>query len=566
MDNQKNLLLAVVFSIAVLFGFDFFFGPNKTVQKDNIIVNSESLKNDKSSSIDTEAPSIKAPPSLSLKQNNNYNEKRINFKANRIEGSINLFGATIDEIILSDYFETIKKEKKIKLLQKENSNSPYFLRMGWASTDKKLMLPNKDSLWKSKTKTNNIDPLEIEWTSKQGLKINRKISFDENFMITIEDIVLNQTGNNVELTNYSYIRRKNHRPENKFFILHEGPLGVFNDTLKEFSYEDFEEQSIVESSTNGWVGYTDHYWQVAIFPDTEEPFKAEVRKIKNSLNSIQIDFINDNLKTVKPGETLTVKSYVFAGAKEVPLIDNYIKTLKVNKLDLSVDFGWFYFLTKPLFYALNYLSVLFTNFGVGIIILTIFIRIILFPLANKSFKSMNSMRILTPEIQRIRERYKDDRNKMNQEMFALYREKKINPAAGCLPILIQIPIFFALYKVLFVSIEMRHAPFFGWIKDLSAPDPTSLFNLFGLIPWDPPMFLTIGIWPLLMGLTMYLQQKINPPPPDPIQAKVFMMLPFIFTFLLATFPSGMVVYWTVNNVLSIGQQYILLKKQKKNIA
>ena len=566
MDNQKNLLLAVVFSIAVLFGFDFFFGPNKTVQQENIVNNSESLKNDKSSSIDTEAPSIKAPPSLSVKQNNNYNEKRINFKANRIEGSINLFGATIDEIILSDYFETIKKEKKIKLLQKENSNSPYFLRMGWASTDKKLMLPNKDSLWKSKTKINNNDPLEIEWASNQGLKINRKISFDENFMITIEDIVLNQTGNNVELTNYSYIRRKNHRPENKFFILHEGPLGVFNDTLKEFSYEDFEEQSIVESSTNGWVGYTDHYWQVAIFPDTEEPFKAEVRKIKNSLNSIQIDFINDNLKTVKPGETLTVKSYVFAGAKEVPLIDNYIKTLKVNKLDLSVDFGWFYFLTKPLFYALNYLSVLFTNFGVGIIILTIFIRIILFPLANKSFKSMNSMRILTPEIQRIRERYKDDRNKMNQEMFALYREKKINPAAGCLPILIQIPIFFALYKVLFVSIEMRHAPFFGWIKDLSAPDPTSLFNLFGLIPWDPPMFLTIGIWPLLMGLTMYLQQKINPPPPDPIQAKVFMMLPFIFTFLLATFPSGMVVYWTVNNVLSIGQQYILLKKQKKNIA
>ena len=437
--------------------------------------------------------------------------------------------------------------------------------MGWASTDKKLILPNKDSLWKSANKINSNDPLEIEWTSNQGLKIKRKISFDENFMITVEDIVLNQTGNAIELTNYSYIRRKNHKPENKFFILHEGPLGVFNDTLKEFSYEDFEEQSIIESSTNGWVGYTDHYWQVAIFPDTEEPFKAEVRKIKNSSNSIQIDFINDNLKTIKPGETLTVKSYVFAGAKEVPLIDNYIKTLNVNKLDLSVDFGWFYFLTKPLFYALNFLSVLFSNFGVGIIILTIFIRILLFPLANKSFKSMNAMRILTPEIQRVRERYKDDRNKMNQEMFALYREKKINPAAGCLPILIQIPIFFALYKVLFVSIEMRHAPFFGWIKDLSAPDPTSIFNLFGLIPWDPPMFLTIGIWPLLMGLTMYLQQKINPPPPDPIQAKVFMMLPFIFTFLLATFPSGMVVYWTVNNILSIGQQYILLKKQKKNL-
>ena len=342
-------------------------------------------------------------------------------------------------------------------------------------------------------------------------------------------------------------------------------MGVFDDTLNEFSYEDFEEKAIIKSSKNGWIGYTDHYWQVAIFPDTEEPFTAEIKNIRNSSNSIQINFLNDNLKTVKSGETLSVKSYVFAGAKEVPLIDNYIKTLKVNKLDLSVDFGWFYFLTKPLFYALNFLSVLFSNFGVGIIILTIFIRILLFPLANKSFKSMNSMRILTPEIKKIRERYKDDRNRMNQEMFALYKEKKINPAAGCLPILIQIPIFFALYKVLFVSIEMRHAPFFGWIKDLSAPDPTSIFNLFGLIPWDPPMFLTIGIWPLLMGLTMYLQQKINPPPPDPIQAKVFMMLPFIFTFLLATFPSGMVVYWTINNILSIGQQYILLKKQKKNL-
>ena len=563
--NNQNLLLAVVLSMAVLFGFDFFFGTNKTVQKENTITNQTANENEKPPTFDTETPTIKSQPSLSSKQNNSYKEKRINFKAKRIEGSINLYGATIDEIILSDYFETIKKEKKIRLLQSENSASPYFLRMGWASTDKKLILPNKDSLWKSANKINSNDPLEIEWTSNQGLKIKRKISFDENFMITVEDIVLNQTGNAIELTNYSYIRRKNHTPENKFFILHEGPLGVFNDTLKEFSYEDFEEQSIIESSTNGWVGYTDHYWQVAIFPDTDEPFKAEVRKIKNSSNSIQIDFINDNLKTIKPGETLAVKSYVFAGAKEVPLIDNYIKTLNVNKLDLSVDFGWFYFLTKPLFYALNFLSVLFSNFGVGIIILTIFIRILLFPLANKSFKSMNAMRILTPEIQRVRERYKDDRNKMNQEMFALYREKKINPAAGCLPILIQIPIFFALYKVLFVSIEMRHAPFFGWIKDLSAPDPTSIFNLFGLIPWDPPMFLTIGIWPLLMGLTMYLQQKINPPPPDPIQAKVFMMLPFIFTFLLATFPSGMVVYWTVNNILSIGQQYILLKKQKKNL-
>ena len=559
MDNQKNLLLAVVFSLVILIGFDFFFAPKKS-EINKVQVN----ENISEESLDNNTPSIDS--SLVKKSNEiKSSEKRIKFKANRIEGSINLFGATIDDIILSDYFQTIEKKKKIQVLQQENSNSPYFLRMGWASTDKSIELPDKNSLWKANKENFNNEKIKLEWSNNKGLKIIREISFDENFMITITDEVINGTSGKIDLTNFSYLRRKNYEPENKFFILHEGPLGVFNDTLKEVSYDELHEnKEIVESTKNGWIGYTDHYWQVAIFPDTNESFKARFKTLNDRRNSIQIDFINDNVKSVEPNSNLVTKSYVFAGAKEVPLIDNYIKELNVNKLDLSVDFGWFYFLTKPLFYALNFLSTKFENFGIGIIILTIFIRIILFPLANKSFKSMNSMRILTPEIQRVRERYKDDRQKMNQEMFALYREKKINPAAGCLPILIQIPIFFALYKVLFVSIEMRHAPFFGWIKDLSAPDPTSLFNLFGLIPWDPPLFLTIGIWPLLMGLTMYLQQKINPPPPDPIQAKIFMMLPFIFTFLLATFPSGMVVYWTVNNVLSIGQQYILLKKQKKN--
>ncbi len=557
MDNQKNLLLAVVFSLVILIAFDFFFGPKSLTEKKNMESGTDSQI------IDPDTPTIdnslvQKPKTTSL------NEKRITFKADRIEGSINLYGATLDDLVLSDYFETIKKEKKVKVLHKESTSSPYFLRMGWASTDKNVELPDKNSLWKSSKDNFNKESIQLEWKNKNGLFIKRNISFDKNFMITITDEIINKTKKTIELTNFSYLRRKNYLPENKFFILHEGPLGVFNDTLKEISYDDLEEnEEIIESTKNGWIGYTDHYWQIAIFPDTNESFKARFKSLKNQKNSVQIDFINNNIKSLKPDENLITKSYVFAGAKEVPLIDKYIEQLKVNKLDLSVDFGWFYFLTKPLFYALHFLSTMFENFGVGIIILTIFIRILMFPLANKSFKSMNSMRILTPEIKRIRERYKDDRAKMNQEMFALYREKKINPAAGCIPILIQIPIFFALYKVLFVSIEMRHAPFFGWIKDLSAPDPTSLFNLFGLIPWDPPSFLTIGIWPLLMGLTMYLQQKINPPPPDPIQAKIFMMLPFIFTFLLATFPSGMVVYWTVNNILSIAQQYILLNRQKK---
>ena len=564
MDNQKNLLIAVVLSVVILVGFDFFFKPEKKqFQESNVEQNqiNQNVDSDKDENI----PSINSQIENVQVDKNKILEERISFNSKRLSGTINLIGATLDDLSLKDYFESISKEKKINILNPVSSVSPYFLRIGWASPDKSVKLPNKNSKWKSVKKNyNQNEKIQLEWNNNEGLTFYRTIEFDENFMISVIDKVQNKSPKTIKLTNFSYLRRLNYRPENKFFILHEGPLGVFNDTLKEVSYDEIEENNeIIETTKNGWIGYTDHYWQVTIFPETNETFKARFKNLKDRKNSIQIDFINENIKTLKSGDSLKTKSYIFAGAKEVPLIDQYIKKIGINKLDLSVDFGWFYFLTKPLFYALHFLSSLVGNFGVGIIILTICIRIVLFPLANKSFKSMNSMRMITPEIQRIRERYKDDRQRMNQEMFAMYKEKKINPAAGCLPILIQIPIFFALYKVLFVSIEMRHAPFFGWIKDLSAPDPTSLFNLFGLVPWDTPAFLTIGIWPILMGITMFLQQKINPPPPDPIQAKIFMMLPFIFTFLLATFPSGMVVYWTINNILSIAQQYILLRKQTK---
>lgn len=564
MDNQKNLLIAVVLSVVILVGFDFFFKPEKKKFQENSIEQTQ-MNQRVDSDEDDNLPSINPQVENKAKKDDKLLEERITFNSKRLSGTINLIGATMDDLSLKDYFETINKENKIKILNPVSSLSPYFLRIGWASPDKSIKLPNKDSKWKSLKKSySENEKIELEWDNSEGLTFFRTIEIDENFLISVVDKVQNKSPETIKLTNFSYLRRLNYRPENKFFILHEGPLGVFNDTLKEVSYDEIEENNeIVETTKNGWIGYTDHYWQVTIFPETNETFKARFKNLKNMNNSVQIDFINENIKTLKSGESLKTKSYIFAGAKEVPLIDQYIKKIGINKLDLSVDFGWFYFLTKPLFYALHFLSTLVGNFGVGIIILTICIRIVLFPLANKSFKSMNSMRMITPEIQRIRERYKDDRQRMNQEMFAMYKEKKINPAAGCLPILIQIPIFFALYKVLFVSIEMRHAPFFGWIQDLSAPDPTSLFNLFGLIPWDTPAFLTIGIWPILMGVTMFLQQKINPPPPDPLQAKIFMMLPFIFTFLLATFPSGMVVYWTVNNILSIAQQYILLRKQSK---
>ena len=561
MENQKNLILAVVFSIIVLLVFDLFYPkPKNNFENEESKIKSEKIiSND-----DTLEPKITNKTAV-IDNKDDIKEDRISFEMERIKGSINLYGATFDDVTLKDYRETIDENSKlIELLKKEGSDNPYLMRMGWASTDK-IKLPNKNTLWKSdKKQYKSGETIILEWTNPENIKFLRRIIIDQNFIFKVIDSVENMSSDTIRVSNFAYIQRKNYRPKNKFFILHEGPLGVFNETLKEISYDELEEEGTINEKTkNGWIGITDHYWQVSIFPDVTQTFKARFKYINSEKNSIQVDYINNDVLEIKPNETINVNSYLFVGAKEVPLIDSYIKELNISKFDLSVDFGWFYFLTKPLFYALNYLSVFFGNFGVGIIILTIFVRLILFPLANKSFKSMNSMRILTPEIQSIRERFKDDRTKMNQEMFSLYKEKKINPAAGCLPILVQIPIFFALYKVLFVSIEMRHAHFFGWIKDLSAPDPTSVFNLFGLIPWDPPSFLYIGIWPILMGLTMYLQQKINPPPPDPIQAKVFMMLPFIFTFLLATFPAGMVVYWTVNNILSISQQAFLLNRQKK---
>ena len=561
MENQNNLILAVVFSIIVLLVFDLFYPkPEKNFKdetSENVVENS--IKDN-----DTLEPQITNKTPITNKRNL-VQEKRISFEMERIKGSINLYGATFDDVTLKDYRETIDENSPlIKLLKKESSDNPYLMRMGWASTNK-IDLPNKNTLWKSNKKQyKSGEAIILEWKNDNNIKFVRKIIIDQNFIFKVIDSVENMSSEAISVSNFAYIQRKNYKPKNKFFILHEGPLGVFNETLREISYDELKDEGTINEKTkNGWIGITDHYWQVSIFPDITQTFKARFKNINNENNSIQVDYINNAVLEIAPNESISVNSYLFVGAKEVPLIDSYIKELNVSKFDLSVDFGWFYFLTKPLFYALNYLSVFFGNFGVGIVILTIFVRLILFPLANKSFKSMNSMRILTPEIQNIRERFKDDRTKMNQEMFALYKEKKINPAAGCLPILVQIPIFFALYKVLFVSIEMRHAYFFGWIKDLSAPDPTSIFNLFGLIPWDPPSFLYIGIWPILMGLTMYLQQKINPPPPDPIQAKVFMMLPFIFTFLLATFPAGMVVYWTVNNILSISQQAFLLNRQKK---
>ena len=405
------------------------------------------------------------------------------------------------------------------------------------------------------------NPVTLSWDNGQGLVFAKTFEVDENFMFTITQKVKNTSGENVSLYPYGLISRTDTPVTLGFYILHEGPLGVFDGTLKEVDYDELqEEHRINQATTGGWLGITDKYWLVALAPNraTQVNTNFIYANVKGQ-NKYQADYLGAE-HVLAPGGSAEVSSNLFAGAKIVELLDAYTTTYGIARFDLAVDFGWFYFLTKPIFYALNFFNRIFGNFGLAILALTVIFRLLMYPLANKSFRSMNAMKKLHPKITELRDQFGEDKARMNQEMMALYKREKINPAAGCLPMLVQIPIFFSLYKVLFVSIEMRQAPFYGWITDLSAPAPTSLFNLFGLLPFDVPIFLQIGVWPLLMGITMYLQQKLNPPPADPVQAKIFMFLPFVFTILLASFPAGLVIYWVWNNVLSIAQQWFLMKK------
>ena len=401
----------------------------------------------------------------------------------------------------------------------------------------------------------------LTWDNGAGLVFKRTIAVDANYMFTITQEIINKSPKAETFASYGLISRWGTPETTDFYILHEGLLGVFDDTLDEIDYDDIQSDKVVQKkSTGGWIGITDKYWLAALVPNQKDPINARFLYNKiNKSDTYQVDFVGP-AQTVAPGARIQTESQLFAGAKQVRLLDAYEQQFGVKRFDLAIDFGWFYFLTKPIFYALLWLSDRVINLGLAILILTIGIKIAFFPLANKSYVSMSKMKKLQPKMVQIRERVGDDKMRMQQEMMELYKKEKVNPASGCLPILVQIPVFFALYKVLFVTIEMRHAPFYGWIDDLSAKDPTNLFTLFGLIPWAPPDFLSIGIWPIIMGVTMFLQQKLNPQPADPVQAKIFMFLPLFFTFLLSTFPAGLVIYWAWNNLLSILQQWVIMRR------
>ena len=562
--DTRNLIAAICLSMSVLIGYQILFGEptQQNVKKEQQLVD----KNNE--------PSIELPKdnntSLTEVTKKTRNIDRINIINDELQGSISLLGARIDDLVLKKYRKTLDPESdQIRFLKKIDEREPFFIQFGWSSPNKNKV-PNGNTVWKgSKSSLDPNNPITLTWNNGEGLKFSQIISIDDNYMIKVIQKVKNETNNSVNLYPYGLIRRSGEPKTTDFFVLHEGPLGVFDGSLKEHSYSDLKEtgqkgMSIKTEENGGWIGITDKYWMAALIPDQNTNSNFTFRYVNNSA-SYQTDFLGELSKIPANGE-IEIVSRVFSGAKKLNLLDKYEEDLKIKNFDLAIDFGWFYFLTKPFFYALSWANNILGNFGLAILAITVVVKIIFFPLANKSYKSMARMRVLTPQLQQLRERFGNDRQKMNMEMMALYKREKVNPAAGCLPILVQIPVFFALYKVLFVSIEMRQAPFFGWIKDLSALDPTSIFNLFGLLPYSTdflPDFLNLGIWPLLMGATMVLQQRLNPKPPDPVQAQIFAWMPVVFTFLLATFPAGLVIYWTWNNLLSIAQQWIITRKINK---
>ena len=567
--ETRNLVAAISLSMAVLIGYQLLFVDPK---KDQII--QENVVNNLSDNSNIPIPSN--DNSLTVTSEDGKTEKfknvpRVLLNSNETSGSISLKGARIDDITLTQYRETLDADSSlINLLLKSNEKNPYFIEHGWSSPDG-LKVPNGKTLWKSSKNLLSPDTsITLSWNNGEGIIFYQDISVDDTFMFTINQRVKNNTNNAVTLYPYGLIRRTGEPETTKFFVLHEGPLGVFDGTLSEKSYEDLAESgqkgiNIKPTESGGWTGLTDKYWMTALLPDQNEKYSFTYRYLNSSGGQYQTDFLGKAVK-IQPKSEGNFLSRTFAGAKRLALFDDYEERFNVKHFDLAIDFGWFYFLTKPFFYALSWANDYLGNFGLAILAITVLVKIVFFPLANKSYKSMAKMRNLSPEIQKLRERVGDDRQKLNQEMMNLYKKEKVNPAAGCLPILVQIPVFFALYKVLFVSIEMRQTPFFGWIKDLSVQDPTSILNLFGLLPYSTsifPDFLNLGIWPLLMGVTMFLQQRLNPTPPDPIQAKIFAWMPVAFTFLLATFPAGLVIYWTWNNLLSICQQWLIMNGMKK---
>ena len=577
--EQRNLLIAIVLSVGILIAFQFAFERMRPSQPPGSIPGTPVTTPTTPSTVSrpaapaqsgsTSAPGVAPAQAAEPRAAAIAEQPRIKIDTPRLHGSINLLGARLDDLTLANYHETVdRKSPEVVLLSPAGTDDPYLAEFGWVAASPDIKVPGAQTRWTaSSERLTPTSPVTLTWDNGQGLVFSRKISIDQNYMFTVSDSVRNTGITPVKLSPYGLISRTGTPQVSGYYILFEGMIGYVDGSLQEVKYSSLHPDKPLDfGSHGGWLGFTDKYWLTALIPPQQDAVKARfTHTLDAGVDRYQTDFLGPEA-TVSPDATTESSARFFAGAKEVNLLDAY-EASGIPRFDHAIDFGWFYFLTKPIFLTLQFFDRILGNFGLAILLLTLCVKLLFFPLANKSYNAMSKMKLLQPEIQKLRERFPDDKARQQQEMMALYKRVGANPLAGCLPIVIQIPVFFSLYKVLFVTIEMRHAPFFGWIHDLSAPDPTSFANLFGLLPFTPPAHLPIlgsvlmiGAWPLVMGLTMFLQQKLNPQPVDPVQARMFMFLPIIFTFMLAGFPAGLVIYWAWNNLLSIGQQWTIMRR------
>ena len=551
--DTKNVIAAIALSSMVIVLYSLFFIPEQKTTKQDLIEKEKIEQNGDAPSLEQKETQITISRDDALKQS-----ERIQFENNNVIGSISLKGASIDDLTFKNYKIKVDDEEKVTLLSPRNIKEGYLIDSGFVTSDKNIDVPNPDTIWaiEGNNKLTDESPIKLTWTNKQGLKFEKEISLDDKYLFSIKQKVINTTKKKYDFYSYGQIIR-NEIPEIiDFLILHEGLIATLDDELIEEDYDDIQEKKFTKIANKGFLGFSDKYWVTTLIPPKNKEFKTTF----DYKNKFRANFIATEPLELNANSSIEENLQVIIAAKRVDVIDGYAESLTIDKFDLVIDWGFLYFLTKPLWFALDYFFKLFGNYGLSIIAVTVCIRLAVFPLANYSFRSMAKMRALTPETVRLKELHKNDKLKLQQEMMALYKKEGVNPMSGCLPIIPQIFIFFALYKVLFVTIEMRHMPFYGWVKDLSERDPTSLFNLFGFLPYDVPSFLVIGVLPCAMGLSMFFQMKLNPAPTDPLQAKIFSFFPLVLTVILAPFPSGLVLYWTANNILTMAQQIVIMKR------
>ncbi len=551
--DSKNTIAAIALSSAVIVLWALFFVPEKSTVDQNIVEKEKIEQSSDAPSLEQKETQITISRDDALKESD-----RIQFENDNIIGSISLKGASIDDLTFKNYKITLDNDQRVTLLGPRNIKEGYLIDSGFVTSDKNIDVPNSDTIWsiEGNNKLTDGSPIKLSWSNEQGLKFEKIISLDDKYLFTVKQKIINESNNKYDFYSYGQIIR-NEIPEIiDFLILHEGLIATLDDELIEEDYDDIQEKKFTKIANKGWLGISDKYWITSLIPPKDKEFKTTF----DYKNKFRANFISTDPLALNEKSSIEEELQIIVAAKRVDVIDGYAEKLNIDKFDLVIDWGFLYFITKPLFYGIDYFFKLLGNYGLAIIAITICIRLVFFPLANFSFKSMAKMKVLQPEMVRLKELHKNDKMKLQQEMMALYKKEKVNPMSGCLPILVQIPVFFALYKVLFVTIEMRQMPFYGWIHDLSERDPTSIFNIFGLLPYDVPSFLVIGAWPVAMGVSMWVQQKLNPAPTDPMQAKIFAFFPLFLTVILAPFPSGLVIYWTVNNILTMAQQVFIMRR------